>query len=78
MENLQGDELVKSVGKRIKELRVKHGMTQADLAYKSNMEESAFQRIETGRTNPSIKTLLKISNALNVEIKQLFNFSELD
>jgi transcriptional regulator with XRE-family HTH domain len=36
------------------------------------MEESALQRIEAGRTNPTIKTLFKISNALNVELKVLF------
>ncbi|QMU64990.1 MAG: helix-turn-helix domain-containing protein [Flavobacteriaceae bacterium] len=29
------------------------------------MEENAFQRIETGRANPSLKTLLKIANANN-------------
>jgi len=30
------------------------------------MEESALQRIEAGRTNPTINTLLKISKALKV------------
>jgi len=42
------------------------------LASSAGMEVSALQRIEAGRTNPTIKTLYKVSKALNVEIKDLF------
>lgn len=48
-------------------------MTQLDLATKSGMEENAVQRIETGRTNPTFKTLLKIIGALDMVIKDFFN-----
>ena len=71
---MKGEELVKLVGKQIKKYRVNGDMTQLDLAIKSNMEENALQRIETGRTNPSLKTLLKIVNALKIEFKDLFDF----
>ena len=47
-------------------------MTQFDLAIKSGMEENAIQRIETGRTNPTIKTLFKIVSALDIEFSLLF------
>jgi transcriptional regulator with XRE-family HTH domain len=62
----------KIVGKQIRLLRKRFKMTQSVLVSKANMEESALQRIEAGRTNPTIKTLFKISNALNVELKVLF------
>ncbi len=61
-----------AVGKQICTLRKKLKLTQAALASTAGMEESALQRIEAGRTNPTIKTLYKVATALNVEIKELF------
>ena len=72
MYNYDGDMPQKIVGKQIRLLRKRFKMTQSVLASKANMEESALQRIEAGRTNPTIKTLFKISNALNVELNFLF------
>ena len=72
MYNYDGDMPQKIVGKQIRLLRKRVKMTQSVLASKANMEESALQRIEAGGTNPTIKTLFKISNALNVELKVLF------
>ena len=60
------------IGKQIYTLRKKLKLTQASLASSAGMEESALQRIEAGRTNPTIKTLYKVSKALNVDIKDLF------
>lgn len=67
------EDFIKKVGLRIKALRNERGLTQFDLAVNSDMEETALQRIEAGRTNPTLKTLLKIVNALEgVEFYQLF------
>lgn len=63
------------IGKRIKILRKKLNLTQFDLAVRADLEENAIQRIETGRVNSTVKTLLKISNALDVEFYELFYFS---
>tara|TARA_R110001632_G_scaffold38339_2_gene96498 strand:+ start:27181 stop:27408 length:228 start_codon:yes stop_codon:yes gene_type:complete len=68
------DVVIKEIGKKIKILRKSQGMTQLDLAIKSEMEENALQRIETGRTNPTVKTLLKISISLKVDLQELFIF----
>lgn len=46
-------------------------LTQASLASSSGMKESVLQRIEAGRTSPTIKTLYKVVNALNIELKVL-------
>lgn len=66
--------VIKQIGNQIRKYRKKQNLTQFDLAIKSDMEENALQRIESGRTNPTIKTLLKITNALKIELKQLFTF----
>lgn len=72
MENNDGDRPQVIVGKRISVLRKQLKLTQAALASTAGMEESALQRIEAGRTNPTIKTLYKVAIALNVNIKELF------
>jgi transcriptional regulator with XRE-family HTH domain len=68
------DVYIKRMGERIKELRTARSMTQLDVAIKSGMEENAFQRIESGRTNPSTKTLIKITQALDISMREFFQF----
>jgi len=66
------DELfLKQFGKNIRDLRMKNNLTQRDLADKSGLEESAIQRIERGY-NSTLKTLLKLANAFDVELSCLF------
>ena len=60
------------VGKQICVLRKRFKLTQASLASSAGMEESALQRVDAGRINPTIKTLYKVANALNIELKVLF------
>jgi transcriptional regulator with XRE-family HTH domain len=72
---LTEEQLIKAIGERIKFLRIQNGKTQQQIADLSGIEESAFRRIESGRTNPTVKTLNKISLALGVSIVQLFENS---
>ena len=46
-------------------------MSQADLAYKIGMEVPNLSVIENGKSNPQILTVLKISAALNVQLKEI-------
>ena len=62
------------VGKRVKYLRRFRNLTQAQLAEKANLSVNYISQIETGVASPTLKTLLAISRALSVEIKELFNF----
>ena len=59
------------IGDKIKELRELKNLSQQDLAALCNLEKSNMSRIEAGRTNLTIKTLFKISNALKVPLKDL-------
>jgi len=67
----------KLLGKRIKELRKKAGLTQEKLAEAINIETSSLSGIESGRHFPSLPTVEKISIKLNVEMKALFDFKHL-
>lgn len=61
-------EFQKKLGKRIKTMREDKGISQQELASLCDFEKSNMSRIEAGRTNPTIGTLLKISNALNINV----------
>ncbi len=71
MENV--DLLIK-LGNRIVQLRKEKGIRQIDLAINSNIDDGSLRKIESGKTNPTTKTLEKISKGLGVEVKDLFDF----
>ena len=66
-------ELLKSVGKRIQDIRVSKGLTQVDLVGKidGDIDTTNISRIESGRTNPTIYTLYRIANALETNLDDL-------
>lgn len=66
--------IYKSIGKRIKELRELNGLTQEKLAEKTGLSLDYIGKIEVNINKPGLKTLIKISRALNIHIKEIFNF----
>lgn len=48
--------------------RLRKKLSQAGLATKLGMQQSAISRIESGKANPSLNTLLKIAQALGAEL----------
>lgn len=56
------------IGKRIKEIRLKKGLSQEELADASKVNLRTIQRIENNETKPREKTLQLIFNALEIEI----------
>ncbi len=71
-------EIFKKIGLKIKLLRIERKISQQDLAAACNFEKSNLARIESGRTNPTVATLLKICQVLEVPIAQLFDFEDLE
>lgn len=65
------------LGKRIKELRKNAGYTQEQLAELIDIETSSLSGIESGRHFPSLPTVERIAENLNVEMKSLFDFNHL-
>lgn len=54
-------------GKLIKELRIKKGMTQEELAELTELSARTIQRIENGEVDPRAYTLQMIAKALDVD-----------
>lgn len=59
------------ISKRIRQLRKERRLTVQELAYRCDMERSNISRIESGRTNLTIKTICTICNALGVELSEI-------
>ncbi|MCU4162641.1 helix-turn-helix domain-containing protein [Carboxylicivirga caseinilyticus] len=64
-------------GKLIKELRLQKGMTQEELAEKTELSSRTIQRIESGEVDPRAYTLQMIAKALEVDFS-LFIKKEAD
>ena len=62
------------VGKRIKELRNKLGISQEELAFRSEIHRTYIASLEVGKRNVSIETLEKVVNALEVSLSEFFDF----
>ena len=70
------DAFIKQVGQQLKLIRKAKKLTQLEVGLRSGLEESAVQRIEAGRINSTLKTLLKIVNVLDVEYSAVFDFKQ--
>jgi predicted transcriptional regulator len=62
-------ELEFSIIRQILDKRLKRGISQKDLAKKIGTGQSAISRLESGRYNPSLSFLKKISEALGSKLE---------
>jgi len=65
------------LGQRIRELRKAKGLSQDQLSEKVGIDSKHLSRIELGKSFPYMETLEGIATALDVEIKELFEFFHL-
>ncbi|WP_124641920.1 helix-turn-helix domain-containing protein [Amniculibacterium aquaticum] len=72
---MEKSEILKKVGKRIKEVRESKGLSQVELVGKmqGEIDPTNISRIESGRTNPTIYTLYRIAEALEVKVIELID-----
>lgn len=56
---------------RVKKLRGERGLTQEQLAHKAKVSLGYLARLETGRHDPKLSTLLRIAKALGVPATEL-------
>ena len=67
-------EIYSLIGKRIKFLRELRNMTQEKLAEKSGYSLDYIGKIEVNINHPGLKVLMKIAEALEVELSEIFKF----
>lgn len=66
-------EALRAVGARIRSLRGEADLTQEQLAAKIGMDWKRLQRVEAGKVNATMNTLVRVARGLGVEITSLFS-----
>ena len=61
------------IGNKLKELRVLMGLTQEELADRSELSKGFISQLERNLTSPSITTLMDILQCLGTSIGEFFN-----
>lgn len=57
---------------RLKKAREDAKLSQLELSYKSGVSQNMITYIETGKSSPTLSTLLKLCNALSINPSILF------
>lgn len=65
---------ITNLGTHIRQLRESKNLSQQDLANDCGIPKSQVARIERAKINTTVRTLIKIANALEIEPKELLNF----
>lgn len=60
-----------SLGKKIKELRRKSGLSQKDLADYVGVSQAYISKIEEEKRQPTFRIVVLIANALNITMDEL-------
>ena len=71
-------DLKQMIGLRIKDIRIKKGFTQEQLAEKININSKYLSSIERGMENPTLNILIKLSESLNVNFNNIFYQIEIE
>ena len=66
------------LGLRIKEIRQSRKISQDKLSEQLDIDPKYLSRIEVGKATPSLDLLIKTASLLNVEMKELFEFTHLE
>lgn len=62
-----------AIGAKIRELRIKNGLTQEELANRCELSKGFISQIESEQTSPSIATLVDLLECLGTNLKDFFN-----
>ena len=62
-----------NIGSKIKDLRIKYGLTQEELASRTELSKGFISQIERDIASPSIATLIDILECLGTNLQDFFN-----
>lgn len=61
-----------NIGETIRNFRLQKGMSQGDIEKRTGLLRCYLSRVENGHTVPSLETLAKIAEALDIALSQFF------
>ncbi len=72
--NFRDEKILAAFGRNFQKVRRKMNFTQEELAYQSGVSLSQIARMETGKINPTLCTLLTIAKTLKIKAPDLLDF----
>ena len=74
MKNNRDIDFIKRFGKNLRKIRKDKNMSQEKLALIADTSRSQIARIERGEINPTLTTINRFAEALQIDIQYLFQF----
>jgi len=71
MNNLRNQETLEKFGENLKTLRIAKGLTLEQLAFEADIELSQVHRVEKGKINPTLTTLIALAKGLGITLAEL-------
>jgi transcriptional regulator with XRE-family HTH domain len=69
-------DVAEAVGLAVRRTRNRQGITQAELAWQADLDRTYISGVERGVRNPSLASLVRISEALDVRLSRLVMMAE--
>ena len=74
MTKIRDDSFLKRFGDNLRKLREQQGLSQEELYFRANLSKNQVGNIERGEVNTTISTAYALSQALGIELPELFKF----
>lgn len=74
---LKNKDFLKTLGARVKQIRVQAGLTQTTLSMRTGMTPPTISRIESGIMSVAVSSLPRLADALGVPVHALFEVNDL-
>ena len=71
MNNLRNKKTLELFGEKLKSLRISKGLTLEQLAFEADIEISQVHRVEKGKINPTLTTLVALAKGLDITLAEL-------
>lgn len=66
-----------SLGEAIRSLRKSQGISQEELAHRSQVDRAYMSSIERGTQNPGVMTIIRIADAMGISVAEIFTMAKL-
>lgn len=66
------------IGKTVKAIRIKQGLSQEDLAHECDVDRSYISMIEVGRNEPSVTKIFDLCKGLKIKPSDFFKMIEIE
>jgi len=71
---IRDNSFLKRFGDNLRKLREQQGLSQEELYFRANLSKNQVGNIERGEVNTTISTAYALSQALGIELPELFKF----